>query len=280
MKTLYISDLDGTLLDKDAKLSATSRELINQLTDSGVHFTCATARTAATVTHILNGIHLTAPAVLMNGVAILDWNTKKYMKVEYLQCSFIQSYLQKIKELSLTSFIYSISEDELISYYEYFPNHAMEEFYSTRATNYHKRYQHVNSLSDIPEESIAYSLLLYPKESLQPLVDWLDQNKTRYAIDYCLYPEIYYDSMWCLEIFHHHASKRNAVNYLRKQYGYDKIIGFGDNLNDLSLFDACDEAYAVSNAKDAVKAASTSVIEANTEDSVPRYIHFLESTQK
>ena len=188
MNTLYISDLDGTLLDASAELDSSSCSLLNELIASGVQFTCATARTAATVTKILDGLHINAPAILMNGVAILDWETQTYQKVEYLSNSFIQEFKQRLKALSLTSFFYSIQNNELISYYECFPNEAMEHFYQVRASKFHKKYEQIPSLNMLPTDTIAYSLLLYPKEVLNALVLWLNEHKTVYDIDYCLYP--------------------------------------------------------------------------------------------
>ena len=53
MKTLYISDLDGTLLSSDALLSEKSREALRHFSSRGILISAATARTAATVSHIL-----------------------------------------------------------------------------------------------------------------------------------------------------------------------------------------------------------------------------------
>ena len=56
MKTLYVSDLDGTLLRSDAKISPESCRLLNGLIDRGMLFTYATARayvTAAQVLHLV-----------------------------------------------------------------------------------------------------------------------------------------------------------------------------------------------------------------------------------
>lgn len=43
------------------------------------------------------------------------------------------------------------------------------------------------------------------------------------------------------------------------------MVAFGDNLNDLPLFAAADESYAVSNAHERILAAATGVIGSNTE---------------
>ena len=44
MNTLYVSDLDGTLLNSDVKISKNSKNIINNLIDKGMNFTVATAR--------------------------------------------------------------------------------------------------------------------------------------------------------------------------------------------------------------------------------------------
>jgi hydroxymethylpyrimidine pyrophosphatase-like HAD family hydrolase len=75
-----------------------------------------------------------------------------------------------------------------------------------------------------------------------------------------------------LECFGSGVSKRAAVRFLRELGGYDRVVGFGDNLNDLPMFDECDECYAPENAKDELKAAAAAVIGSNREDGVARWL--------
>jgi len=53
-KTVYISDLDGTLLTSDAEISAKSAEIINRLISKGMLFTVATARSVSSSKRILS----------------------------------------------------------------------------------------------------------------------------------------------------------------------------------------------------------------------------------
>ena len=55
-RTLYITDLDGTLLNADSKVSEESVRLINEAVEAGAMFAAATARTPATVDPLLEGI--------------------------------------------------------------------------------------------------------------------------------------------------------------------------------------------------------------------------------
>ena len=52
----------------------------------------------------------------------------------------------------------------------------------------------------------------------------------------------------------------------------DRIVAFGDSVNDLSLFEAADESYAVANAGGQVRAAASGVILSNEADGVVKKI--------
>ena len=65
------------------------------------------------------------------------------------------------------------------------------------------------------------------------------------------------------------------MQYLRKQGGYDSVTGFGDNLNDVSLYEACDYFYAVSNAHPEIQNMAVSVIPSNEQNGVARYLEQL-----
>ena len=71
-KMLYVSDLDGTLLNRDALLNEDVPKRLNALIEQGLCFTVATARTYATVNSIMKDVNLTCPMILMNGVMLYD----------------------------------------------------------------------------------------------------------------------------------------------------------------------------------------------------------------
>lgn len=79
MKKLYISDLDGTLLGTDSKVSDKSARIISELSRRGVAITVATARTPATVDVLLNDVETDIPAIVMTGAALWDRKTHRYI---------------------------------------------------------------------------------------------------------------------------------------------------------------------------------------------------------
>ena len=66
--------------------------------------------------------------------------------------------------------------------------------------------------------------------------------------------------------------KASAVSELKRRSGADRLVVFGDNLNDLSMFAVADTAVAVENALPQVKEKADVVIGPNSADAVPRYI--------
>ena len=58
MNTLYISDLDGTLLDNTPKTSEYTNKVINDLLSKGMIFSFATARSYTTAKKVTVGLNM------------------------------------------------------------------------------------------------------------------------------------------------------------------------------------------------------------------------------
>lgn len=98
---LFISDLDGTLLNGNAEVTEFTRDTLNRLMAKGLNFTAATARTLASAGKILSGLDLKLPVILMNGVLIYDMTEKKYVKINSLSRELCGLIIGLSKELGL-----------------------------------------------------------------------------------------------------------------------------------------------------------------------------------
>lgn len=115
---LFISDLDGTLLNGNAEVTEFTRDTLNRLMAKGLNFTAATARTLASAGKILSGLDLKLPVILMNGVLIYDMTEKKYVKINSLSRELCGLIIGLSKELGLEPFMYSVSDNQLSTRYE------------------------------------------------------------------------------------------------------------------------------------------------------------------
>lgn len=269
MKTLFVSDLDGTLLNGDAMISDVTADVINRAISRGLHFTVSTARTPTTALKILEKLDLQLPVMMMNGVLIYDMKQQKYLQKAVIDPTTVMVVLGLIKTKGLDCFLYSLEENEFFAYYDSVASTSLNYFRNERIMKFDKRFTEVADLSLVAGKDIIYCVLREPKQQLEGLYRDLSVVK---GVKAEFYPDVYHDEYYMLEIYSENASKKEALSYLRTTRHYDRIVGFGDNLNDIPLFDASDYFYAVSNAHPDIQNMANEVIASNEEDGVAMFI--------
>lgn len=108
MKTLYVTDLDGTLLEPDSTLAPESARLLAELTARGALITCATARTPATVQPLLAPARLHVPAIVMTGAALWDWQDKLIIDSTVIPAPLRHTLDAAFASIHVTPFIYTL----------------------------------------------------------------------------------------------------------------------------------------------------------------------------
>lgn len=269
MKTLYVSDLDGTLLTPQAVLSTRTKEILNQILSRGVHFCYATARMYSSTSKIFEGVAIDHPVILKNGALIFDIKSQRYI----YQQSFTQDIMQRIVAVLLeqgkSGYFYTLKNNRLIVHYENLDDATMRSFYHERTQAYDTAFEQVVSFMDLPPQDTVYFTAMGQEEPVLALQSELAkiQGLTAFA-----YADMYDIGRWYLECFSDKASKYYATQFLRQHDGYDRVIGFGDQLNDIPLFAACDEAYAVQNAAQELKDIATGIIGRSDQDAVALWL--------
>lgn len=269
MKRLFVSDLDGTLLNSKTEVSDVTAGIINREIEKGLNFTISTARTPATALKIIEKLNLKMPVMLMNGVLVYDMEQKKYIQKAVLDETIVMTLLGLIKTRGLNCFLYGLEDNRFVAYYDSVDSIALNYFRNEYIMKYDKKFTEVEDLSLIAGNEIIYCMLREPKERLEGLYRELSVVK---GIKAEFYADIYSDENYMLEIFSDRASKKEALSYLRRKEHYDSVISFGDNLNDMALKNASDYFYAVSNAHPDIQNMADAVIPSNDEDGVARFI--------
>lgn len=270
MKTLYISDLDGTLLTPQQKMSDYSTKAVNQFVEEGLNFTVATARNLVSVARIMKDVKLPLPIALMNGVLLYDMNSKNYVKVNKIPIKASKNMAQIFKEFNTTVFLYELDGDDFLTYHETYGSSEPKEYTRERISRYkHHSFNHQPSFNTNFENAV-YFTLQDKEDNLRPIYNAL---KNEEGINRTFYEDVYHPGLWYLEIHSNKASKYNAVEYLKQTYSFDNVICFGDNLNDLPLFKAGNIKIAVENAHEELKNTADFICESNENDGVVKWIN-------
>lgn len=264
MKTLYVSDLDGTLLGSDARVSEFTSAVINKLVENGLLFSYATARSLTTVKQVTQGLKASAPLIVHNGAFIIDNATEKVLRANYFDGS-VQRLLDRLFAANVFPIVYALIDGrERFSYCPHLRTRGMKAFLDMRKGDERTK------VADTPEElkrgNIFYITCIDEPEKLLPLYD---EYREHY---YCVYQkDIYTHEQW-LEIMPKAATKSNAMMQVKSMLGCERVIAFGDGKNDIELFKAADESYAVSNANDELKKIATGIIPSNADDGVAKWL--------
>ena len=268
MKTLYISDLDGTLLDPSPRVTEHTAAALNELIAGGMNFTFATARSVYSAVPVTSAVNISVPCILMNGVSIYDIRTDTYIKNEFIQPEASAEVLRAFERHGVRCFMYRIADGILTCYYSELTTKVMRSFAEVRKNAYKKPFVQLDRLADMADGNTVYFTTTGPYETLLPVK--LEIEKIA-GVDTAFYLDVY-NGEWYLEIFSHRASKSNGVRFLREKYGFDRVVAFGDNLNDLPMFEQADVKVAVGNARDEVKAAADYIIGDNKSDGVAEWL--------
>ncbi|MCR4888289.1 MAG: Cof-type HAD-IIB family hydrolase [Ruminococcus sp.] len=267
-KILYVSDLDGTLLNHEPKITGSTAGVINELIGKGLYFTFATARSVYSAVPITSSLDISVPCILMNGVSVYDIPSQSYIKNEFIEPADSAEILKSFERHGIHCFMYRIEDDVLTCCYSELTTKVMRSFAEVRKNKYKKPFVQCDRLADMADEKTVYFTTTGHYEELLPVKQEVEKIA---GVDIAFYLDVY-NGEWYLEIFSHKASKANGVKYLREHYGFDEVVAFGDNLNDLSLFEAADVKIAVGNAKDELKKAADIVIDTNINDGVAKWL--------
>jgi hypothetical protein len=274
MKNIYITDLDHTFLRSDLSISDYTQKIWNMHAKHSI-MGIATARTYKKTVEFLQGIELHAPMILLDG-ALIATVDKKIIDTKFIGKDAADTIIEVGAKLGIYPFILSLVGNEL--------SEAMR--YSTTLNSYQseiiKRYandDHTSQHKDLRAMDQNFKIVYMADEAI--LVELEKNVKALFgdSLKYILAPEAY---MGCyfLTILHKDADKAHGIKSVSEAAGFDldKLTVFGDNYNDIGMFELANRAVAVANAQEAVKERADIVLQrSNDEDGVAHYLEGLKN---
>lgn len=260
---LMVSDLDGTLLTSNQRISERNREAIKHFTDEGGIFTYITGRILAGARPILRQFAPDAPIGCINGGGLYDLKTDRYVWTTPLDPSAEE----------LVGFVCREFPDagvELCGFHgAWFHkiNHLTEE---------HRLLEETELIS-APYGEVAHDigkiLVIIEPDRLQAVAEALAKHPLADRFTMVSSWKSYY------EILPKEVSKGNGLLRLAELLKIDpaRTVAVGDNDNDLTMLQAAGYGVAVANATPAAREGADLVLDhTNDEDAIAELIERLE----
>jgi len=270
---IYISDLDGTLLRNDAKLSDYSKTVIQELVRNGVHFSVASARSVVAIQKIFDGVRLNLSVIEFNGAFISDLDTGYHEVINEIDKSITPEILSLSLRQDCTSFISSFNGKDDCLYFESILNEGMDWYLKDRRKAHDKRLRKISDLRDALKDNIVCFTIIGREE---PLTELQMQIKDIFKdqVELHLMENQYSPGWYWLTAHDYRATKDQGIKIVIDRLGIssDKLTVFGDNANDIKMFKLAAKAIAVNNATSELKSYASEIIGSNEEDSVVKYI--------
>jgi len=267
MKVLYVSDLDGTLLNNNGKLSEYTVNTINDLVSNGMLFSYATARSLVSASNVTNGLITDIPVITKNGIFIENVHSKEKLYSLIFTEEEKMLIMETMEKYSIYPLVYGfINGIEKKSWLENKENEAIKNEINSWKED--PRLRSVNNINELFLGEIYHVNCIGYKNGLTDVYNYiLETGKFS-----CLLQKEYYSEYYWFEILPKKATKGNTILVLKDLLKCNKIISFGDGLNDISMFKISDESYAVENAENELKNIATGIIKSNDNNGVAQWL--------
>ncbi|MCH8552134.1 MAG: Cof-type HAD-IIB family hydrolase [Natronospirillum sp.] len=266
---LVVFDLDGTLLNQQQRISEYTRDTLHRLGQRHIAYTIATGRTLHAARACLEGHDFRLPHVYKNGVLIWDPGMSEYRHPNFLTSEEINAVLRAFHDQGMTPFVCTLEDEDHSAIYHPRIMDPMGEHLLGELRRNHPDVP-MHDLSALHDRSrITNISALGPQQAADAIgLRLLDMDHlVAYAGE-----SIYNPGCAWMDIHHSAASKGSALEILKAELGFERIICFGDSDNDASMFSLADESYAPANATEEIKGLATAVIGHHDQDGIARFL--------
>ena len=273
-QTLYVSDLDGTLLRSDGSLSAYSARTLNRLIGEGMHFTVASARGCGPIRNALGDLRLRLPVIATNGAYVSDLATGRHLAVHALPPAIAHDLWTLFDGHGYSPFVFTTDGGADRFYYtaESLRNDGMRRFHRKREIRQDPRLRRLDDLRQGLDDQVVRFTYIDSRTRIQGL----EREVRRHHGDAVqIHSHEHNEELWYhLTVLDAHATKDHGAAALKRvlDVEHGRLVVFGDQVNDTGLFRVADEACAVAGAPPELARHATAVIGSNDDDAVARWL--------
>ncbi len=273
-QTLYVSDLDGTLLNRQHQLSSETIVILKALVEEGLDFVVATARNYASAKQLLEPLNYKNPLILANGALIVDesGNTLWASVLDRALAVLIDTHLEAWRGHAVWSSLTGGNHLELPQN----PSHQVLKFEAHRRDQGFVNFSHTDDPTSLFMQELFTVTYMVDLSQANAIEKRLQEAGIASALAVHIMPYPGLEGVYTLTIQAGGTNKGAALKHLLKLRGIDasaqRIVAFGDHLNDCELLQAADEGYAVLEAHEKLKSLATGIIGSHDDSAVARWL--------
>ena len=273
-QTLYVSDLDGTLLRSDGSLSPYSVRTLTRLIGEGMPFTVASARGCGPIRNGLGGLSLRLPVIATDGAYVSDLATSRHLAVHALPPSIAHDLWTLFDGRGYSPFVFAYDGRVDRFYYtaDSLRNDGMRRFHRKREIRRDPVLCCLDDLRHGLEDQVVRFTFI---DSLPRIQDMECEVQRRHGDCVQMHCHEHYDALWYhLTVQDARATKDRGIAALKQLLDAApcRLVVFGDQVNDVGMFRMADEAYAVAGAAPELAEHATAIIGSNDDDAVARWL--------
>lgn len=263
LKTVILTDLDGTLFNSQGLVSKEDRAAIAGYIRRGGLFGVATGREPGNARVHLPELPMNAPSIVLNGAAVYDFERKRYLNYVLMDQEAALQVIRHCKRLALPLDIQVYTTEGI--------------FYATPLETADPGFLRIHQptsyleLEKLREKDwMKVVLLEREKDALQSMVSFLEESGLCQRISLVEGTTDVVKIGKYQELLPAGINKGSGVELVRSlpDYAGRTIFAVGDYWNDMELLQAADVACAPSNAIDEVKAISNFVLPSHNDSAI------------
>ena len=252
MIKLIATDLDGTLLNSKGEIDPEIYDIVRQLKEMGILFAAASGRQFESIKRKFEPVIDDIICIAENGAYVTYKGEDVYLNT--MDKEVIREIVDLSKQAKDTALFVCGKK------YCYADLKGMADFLEQPAFGY--KVKLVDDLKELDDDIFKIGLcdVVDPRENSLKIMG--DRLKGRVHMTL--------SGFNTLDFLNLDANKGEAIKSIREKFGINKeeIVVFGDNFNDVEMFDEAGVSYAMLDADEYVKSRATHVTGSNDDNSV------------
>lgn len=252
---LFLTDLDGTLLGKEAGISDGAKSAVKKLKEEGYAIVLASGRHPDMMKYVARALDLDMPVIGCNGAVIKDLKHNQVLSMNEMPRGVARDCYHLAMVYGIPVWIYA---EDGIYYVQPSPrldrmrgkNDALcadDRFYIRR----------IASLDEVTSRVIKILMIFEEHAHLKPILH--KRLETMADLTVCE------SHRFLLDIMAPGMDKKHGMDYFRKE-GYNHFVAIGDSENDQGMIGEADIGIAMGNASQKVKDVASYITASNEEE--------------